>query len=66
MEPISTGSTARATSARRTSVSSSATATPTTVSTLTIAWASPVCRNDDIDSMSVVSRVMIRPDSSRS
>ena len=62
----STGSTASATSASSGSVTSSATATPTTVSRLTTAWASPVCRNVDSASTSVVIRVMIRPDSSRS
>jgi len=63
---ISSGRTASATSASSTSVSSSATVTPTTVSRLTMAWARPVCRNVDSASTSVVMRVMIRPDSSRS
>ena len=66
MATTSTGSTASPTTARPGSVSSSATATPTTVSRLTTAWASPVCRNVESASTSVVIRVMIRPDSSRS
>ena len=47
-------------------MTSSADDTPTTVSTLTTAVASPVCRNVDSASTSVVIRVMMRPDSSRS
>ncbi len=66
MAATSTGSTASATSASAASVSSSATATPTIVSRLTTACASPVCRNIDSASTSVVIRVMIRPATSRS
>ena len=62
----STGTVDSATSASSTSVTSSATATPTTVIRLTTACASPVCRNAESASTSVVIRVMIRPDSSRS
>ena len=63
---ISTGITANETSASSRSVTSSATATPRTVSRLTTACAMPVCRNDESASTSVVIRVMIRPPSSRS
>jgi len=48
------------------SVSSSATVTPTRVRTATIAEVRPVCRNVDNASTSVVIRVMMRPDNSRS
>ena len=66
MATISTGNTASATRASSRSVTSSATATPTTVIRLTIACARPVCRNVDSASTSVVIRVMMRPESSRS
>ncbi len=62
----STGSTVSATSASAGSVSTSATAMPPTVSTLITAVVSPVCRNVDSASTSVVIRVMIRPAISRS
>ncbi len=60
------GITASATRASSRSVTSSAVATPTSVSRATTAWASPVCRNVESASTSVVIRVMIRPPSSRS
>ena len=63
---ISGGTTDSATSASDRSVTSSATAMPRMVNTLTTAVASPVCRNVDSASTSVVIRVMIRPASSRS
>ena len=63
---ISTGRPSIATTARLASVSNSAMATPTTVRTLISALDSPVCRNVDSASASVVIRVMIRPAISRS
>ena len=45
---------------------SSAASTPKKVSTELTVVTSPVCRNVDSASTSVVIRVMIRPDSSRS
>ncbi len=57
------GSTTRASRALRTT---SANPTPTNDSMLTTAVVSPVCRNVDSASTSVVIRVMIRPESSRS
>lgn len=59
-------SAARATSASVASVTSRATAIPPSVSNATTAVDSPVWMNDDSASTSVVMRVMIRPDSSRS
>ena len=47
-------------------MTSIAASTPTNVSTELIIVTSPVCRNVDSASTSVVIRVMIRPDSSRS
>ena len=66
MATASTGSTATSTNASSTSKRNSATSTPVRVSTLTTAVVSPVCRNADSASTSVVIRVMIRPPSSRS
>jgi hypothetical protein len=63
---ISSGRPSIATTARPASVTSSAMATPTTVSTLISAVDRPVCRNVDSASTSVVIRVMIRPAISRS
>ncbi len=60
------GMTASATSASVTSVATSATVIPRTVRTLTTAVDIPVWMNDDNASTSVVIRVMMRPDSSRS
>lgn len=60
------GSMASAYTASAASVTSSATVMPTNVSALTTAVARPVCRNVDNASTSVVIRVMIFPDSSRS
>ena len=45
---------------------SSAASTPKQVSTELTMVTSPVCRNEDSASTSVVIRVMIRPESSRS
>ncbi len=59
-------SAASATRARVASVTSSATAIPTRVNSDTTAVDRPVWMNDDSASTSVVIRVMIRPDSSRS
>ena len=66
MATTSTGSTASATRASPGSVTSSATAIPTKVSSADHGLASPVCRNVDSASTSVVIRVMIRPAISRS
>ncbi|GAA3303754.1 hypothetical protein GCM10020295_53140 [Streptomyces cinereospinus] len=63
---ISGGSVANTTSASSTSSTSSATMIPKKVTTETNAVTSPVCRNVDSASTSVVIRVMIRPVSSRS
>lgn len=60
------GTTASATSPSAGSVTSSAAAMPTTVSTLTTAVEAPVWMKEDSASTSVVIRVMMRPDSSRS
>ena len=50
----------------RTLMTSIAASTPTNVSTELTIVTSPVCRNVDSASTSLVIRVMIRPDSSRS
>lgn len=47
-------------------MNSIATVTPTSVSTATIAVDRPVCKNVERASTSVVIRVMMRPDNSRS
>ncbi len=60
------GTTASATSPRVRSVASRATEIPASVSTLTTAVDNPVWMNDESASTSVVIRVMMRPDSSRS
>lgn len=60
------GSVTKTTSASCTSITSRATMMPKKVTTETNAVTSPVCRNVDSASTSVVIRVMIRPVSSRS
>ena len=61
-----TGNVARTTRPSSRLIASSATVIPTNVTTLINAVVSPVCRNVENASMSVVIRVMIRPDISRS
>ena len=57
-----TGTASKAMSVSSPSVATNMMVTPIRVPTATIAWASPVCKNDDSVSMSVVMRVMIRPE----
>ena len=66
MATTSTGMIANSVSPSRALMTSSATSTPTNVSSELTTVISPVCRNVDSASTSVVIRVMIRPASSRS
>ncbi len=62
----SSGSTAKTARASPASITSRAAKMPRKVSRLTTAVTTPVCRNEVSESRSVVIRVMIRPESSRS
>ena len=62
MAAATIGSASNATPASVTLVASSMPVTPRRVDRAMMPWATPVCRNDDRASMSVVIRVMMRPD----
>ena len=66
MTTASTGMIANSVSPSRALMNSSAIITPVNVSSELTIVISPVCRNEDSASTSVVILVMIRPDSSRS
>ena len=62
MATMTMGKDVSATRARRGAVTSSMMLTPIKVAPDTMAWANPSWRNFDRESISVVMRVMIRPD----